>query len=186
MYEDKPCAMFMCPVTGLEMNGKFHFLLNFTSGLDDARVPEEAAYDFMETNKTAPEPSKKALKLRHEKSKAAPEPSKKSPKVKKADLKTVNPKIRNPKIRNPKMLNPKIRNPKIRNLLSVYTRNEERARKTNMRETTPGLGGTQGGKLVKPCNPVLPLTTNFWFKYEFRNFVTQCCHLGTNCRTWRR
>lgn len=32
MYEDKLCAMFMCPVTGLEMNGKFHFLFNFTSG----------------------------------------------------------------------------------------------------------------------------------------------------------
>ena len=32
MHEDKLCAMFMCPATGLEMNGKFHFLSNFTSG----------------------------------------------------------------------------------------------------------------------------------------------------------
>ena len=32
MYKDKLCAMLMCPVTGLKMNGKFHFLSNFTSG----------------------------------------------------------------------------------------------------------------------------------------------------------
>ena len=28
MYKDKLCAMFMRPVTGLEMNSKLHFLLN--------------------------------------------------------------------------------------------------------------------------------------------------------------
>ena len=35
MYEDKLCAMLMCPVTGLEMNGKFHFFV----------VPKEDAYN---------------------------------------------------------------------------------------------------------------------------------------------
>jgi hypothetical protein len=32
MYEDKLCAMFMCPITGLEMNGKFHFYFHLSTG----------------------------------------------------------------------------------------------------------------------------------------------------------
>ena len=35
MYEDKLCAMLMCPVTDLNMNGKFHFSF----------VPDEATYN---------------------------------------------------------------------------------------------------------------------------------------------
>ena len=48
MYKDKLCALFTCPDTSLEMSGMFHFLLNFTSGKDDAPVPKEAAYEPMD------------------------------------------------------------------------------------------------------------------------------------------
>ena len=57
MYEDKPCAMFMCPVTDLEMNGKFHFLLDFTSDKDDA---PGTSYDKQEINPKMIEPAKLA------------------------------------------------------------------------------------------------------------------------------
>ena len=55
MYEDKLCAMVMCPVTGLEMNGEFHFLLDFTSDKDDA---PGTSYDKQEINPEMIEPAK--------------------------------------------------------------------------------------------------------------------------------
>ena len=127
MYEDNLCAMFMCPVTGLEMNSKLQFILNFTSGKADAPVPEEAAYDPMETDEAD-----------H-----------------KANLKTVNPKIHNPKIRNlqPQPATATATATCNRNLLSVYkththtrnndcARNNERARDV-ARVARPG--GLPGG-----------------------------------------
>jgi len=32
MYEDRLISMFMCPVTGLEMNGRFRFVFSYSSG----------------------------------------------------------------------------------------------------------------------------------------------------------
>ena len=55
MYEDKLCAMVMCPVTGLETNGKLHLLLHFTSDKDDA---PGISYDKQEINPKIIKPAK--------------------------------------------------------------------------------------------------------------------------------
>ena len=55
MYKDKLCALVICPVTDLEMNGKFNFLLNFTSDKDDA---PGTSYQNQEINPKMMEPAK--------------------------------------------------------------------------------------------------------------------------------
>ena len=58
MYKDKLCAMFMRPVTGLEMNSKLHFFLNSIRNLQ----PQPATTTCNRNRNLQPQP---ALRLQN-------------------------------------------------------------------------------------------------------------------------